>query len=83
MAEKVRSTGQGEVFRAEDTDDFVRAAREILSRPKDYRAAYDTGLLEAWTWEAQARILDGVYRRVAGLSPSDTDAPMAAASYQP
>lgn len=65
MAETVRRTGQGEVFRAEDTDDFVRAVRAVLADPARHRAAYDTpGLLDAWTWQAQADVLDGVYRRL-------------------
>ncbi|WBB71774.1 glycosyltransferase family 4 protein [Micromonospora sp. WMMD1128] len=65
MAETVRSTGQGEVFRAEDVPDYVRAVREVLADPKRYRQAYDRpGLLDGWTWEAQAAVLDGVYRRL-------------------
>lgn len=65
MAAKVRETGQGEVFRAEDTADFVRAALAVLDDPAAYRRAYDRpGLLAQWTWEAQADILDGVYRRL-------------------
>ncbi len=63
MADTVRSTGQGEVFRAGDVDDFVRAVRSVLADPERYRAAYDKpGLLAGWTWEAQAEVLDGVYR---------------------
>ncbi|MFI6819919.1 glycosyltransferase family 4 protein [Micromonospora sp. NPDC050187] len=65
MADTVRSTGQGEVFRAEDVTDFVRAVTTVLGDPERYRAAYDRpGLLESWTWEAQAEVLDGVYRRL-------------------
>jgi glycogen(starch) synthase len=65
MAEMVRSTGQGEVFRATDGDDFVRAVQAVLADPERYRAAYDKpGLLAGWTWEAQAEVLDGVYRRL-------------------
>nr|WP_091653552.1 glycosyltransferase [Micromonospora pallida] len=65
MAETVRRTGQGEVFRAEDVADYVRAVREVLADPKRYRAAYDQpGLLERWTWEAQAEVLDEVYSRL-------------------
>jgi glycogen synthase len=65
MAEVTRSTGQGEVFTAEDVDDYVRAVRAVLSDPKRYRAAYDNpGLLEEWTWEAQAGVLDQVYDRL-------------------
>jgi glycogen synthase len=62
MAEQTRATGQGEVFRAGDTADYVRAVRAVLADPGRYRAAYDVpGLLAAWTWEKQADVLDGVY----------------------
>ncbi|KKK05442.1 glycosyltransferase [Micromonospora sp. HK10] len=65
MAGTVRDTGQGEVFRAEDVADYVRAVRAVLADPDRYRAAYDRpGLLESWTWEAQAEVLDAVYRRL-------------------
>ncbi|MEE6311669.1 glycosyltransferase family 4 protein [Plantactinospora veratri] len=65
MAATVRSTGQGEVFRAQDVQDYIRAVRAVLADPARYRAAYDRpGLLESWTWEAQARVLEGVYRRL-------------------
>ncbi|MER7459758.1 glycosyltransferase family 4 protein [Micromonospora sp. NPDC126480] len=79
MAEMVRTTGQGEVFRAKDVDDYVRAVRAVLADPARYRAAYDRpGLLEEWTWEAQAKVLDGVYRRLvpgkAPALPSDDEA---------
>ncbi|WP_144118996.1 glycosyltransferase family 4 protein [Catellatospora sichuanensis] len=62
MAETTRATGQGEVFRAQDITDYVRAVKAVLADPQRYRAAYDApGLLENWTWEAQARTLDAVY----------------------
>ncbi|MFE9201834.1 glycosyltransferase family 4 protein [Micromonospora sp. NPDC007230] len=67
MAETARSTGQGEVFKAQDVADFVRAVRAVLADPARYRAAYDRpGLLERWTWERQAEVLDGVYTRLLG-----------------
>lgn len=67
MAETVGNTGQGEVFRAEDVDDFVRAVEVVLADPERYRSAYDRpGLLENWTWEAQAEVLDRLY---SGLLP--------------
>ncbi|MEU4380818.1 glycosyltransferase family 4 protein [Micromonospora echinofusca] len=73
MAETVRSTGQGEVFRAEDVGDFVRVVRGVLADPGRYREVYERpGLLESWTWEAQARVLDGVYSR---LLPDHPPAP--------
>ncbi|GGK12239.1 hypothetical protein GCM10010124_00940 [Pilimelia terevasa] len=65
MAGTVEATGQGEVFRAEDTSDYVRAVKSVLADPQRYRAAYDTpGLLEAWTWRAQVDVLDDLYRRL-------------------
>jgi glycogen synthase len=65
MATTVRATGQGEVFRARDVDDFVRATRKVLADPQRYRAAYTEQLLSGWTWEAQAQKIDEIYRRVA------------------
>ncbi|WEH33347.1 glycosyltransferase family 4 protein [Streptomyces sp. AM 4-1-1] len=80
MAEMVRSTGQGEVFRAQDTEDYVRAVRAVLADPERYRAAYDKpGLLEKWTWEAQAEVLDGIYSR---LLPDRPRLPAAASEPQ-
>jgi glycosyltransferase involved in cell wall biosynthesis len=65
MAATTREIGQGEVFRAGDLEDFLRAVKAILADPKRYRAAYDRpGLLEEWTWEQQAVVLDGVYERL-------------------
>lgn len=65
MAQMVRSTGQGEVFRAEDLQDYLRAVRAVLADPQKYRTAYDRpGQLSEWTWRRQAEILDGVYERL-------------------
>lgn len=62
MSETVRQTGQGEVFVAEDVDDYLRAAKALLADPERYRRAYDQlGLLEDWTWEKQAEQLDRIY----------------------
>lgn len=65
MAETVRGTGQGEVFRAGDVNDYVRAVRAVLADPARYRAAYDKpGLLDGWTWAAQAKIVEDTYTRL-------------------
>jgi glycogen(starch) synthase len=73
MADMTRKTGQGEVFVASDLDDYVRAVKSILADPRRYRAAYDApGLLDVWTWEAQAEALDRVYT---DLLPDQPPAP--------
>nr|BFF23498.1 hypothetical protein GCM10025732_14630 [Glycomyces mayteni] len=65
MGSMVRATGQGEVFAAEDAADFARAAQAVLADPERYRKAYDGAVdLDAWTWERQAEVLEGVYRRL-------------------
>ncbi|HKE67340.1 MAG TPA: glycosyltransferase family 4 protein [Micromonosporaceae bacterium] len=72
MADTVRATGQGEVFRADDVADYVRAMRAVLADPAKYRSAYDApGLLDSWTWEAQAEALDGVYRSLLDTPAGD------------
>ncbi|MGI8457407.1 MAG: glycosyltransferase family 4 protein [Propionibacteriaceae bacterium] len=65
MAATVRATGQGEVFAAGSVEDFARAVTVVLDNPEAYRTAYDQpDLLPAWTWEAAADTLDGVYSRL-------------------
>jgi glycosyltransferase involved in cell wall biosynthesis len=65
MSATVRATGQGEVFTAEDVVDYIRAVRTVLDDPERYRSAYDKpGLLDGWTWAAQAEVLNSVYRRL-------------------
>ncbi|MEV6176030.1 glycosyltransferase family 4 protein [Streptomyces sp. NPDC052016] len=65
MAEMVEKTGQGEVFKAQDVEDYVRAVKAVLADPERYRKAYeDPELLEKWTWEAQAVVLDEIYSRL-------------------
>jgi glycosyltransferase involved in cell wall biosynthesis len=65
MGMTTRELGQGEVFRAEDIEDYVRTVKLVLSDLPRYRQAYDRpGLLETWTWEAQSKVLDDVYTRL-------------------
>jgi glycogen(starch) synthase len=80
MAAMVRSTNQGEVFKAQDLDDFVRVVRLVLADPDKYRAAYKEELLLSWTWEAQAAVLDQVYSGLvpaaaAASEPAGTESP--------
>ncbi len=73
MAALVRETGQGEVFRAEDLDDFVRAAKSVLTDPDAYREAYERRVpLHEWTWAEQGRRLTDLYREM--LDRSNTEA---------
>jgi glycosyltransferase involved in cell wall biosynthesis len=65
MAETVTRTGQGEVFQAGNLDDFVRATKAVLADPERYRAAYrQPGLLQQWSWENSADVLDEVYTKL-------------------
>ncbi|WP_455565754.1 glycosyltransferase family 4 protein [Micromonospora maritima] len=74
MADTVRATGQGEVFRARDAADLARAVRAVLADPRRYRAVYDgpDSPLRGWTWEAQAERLDALYRRLLTPTPAPT-----------
>jgi glycosyltransferase involved in cell wall biosynthesis len=65
MAHMTAQTGQGEVFEADNRDSFVAAVRAVVEKPDRYRKVYaDPALLEQWTWEAQAAILDSVYQKL-------------------
>ncbi|MFD2767064.1 glycosyltransferase [Micromonospora eburnea] len=76
MAQTVRATGQGEVFRARDVADLVRAVRAVLAAPDRYRAAYEgpQSPLPGWTWEAQAERLEALYQRLLADDPTSTEA---------
>ncbi len=46
--------------------DYVRAVELVLADLPRYRGRVrPAGLLDEWTWEAQAEVLDGVYARLA------------------
>ncbi len=69
MSAEVKRLGNGEVFIAEDVDDFVRAARAIFADPAKYRAAYTDDVLSARSWERQAEILLSTYNTISNASP--------------
>ncbi|QLQ40415.2 glycosyltransferase family 4 protein [Micromonospora robiginosa] len=77
MADTVRATGQGEVFRARDAADLARAVRAVLADPARYRAAYQApdSPLPTWTWESQAERLNALYRHLLTPSPAPTPTP--------
>jgi glycogen synthase len=71
MAQMVRSTGQGEVYEADDVQDYVRAVKRVLADPEKYRAAYEkAGVLDQWNWQAQFANLEKVYSRLVPSVPS-------------
>lgn len=71
MAETTRRLGIGEVFAAGDAADLARAAAKVFADPDRYRAALTaSGVLDSWTWEAQADTLDEVYRELLGRGPA-------------
>jgi glycosyltransferase involved in cell wall biosynthesis len=69
MSAEVVKLGNGEVFVAEDVEDFVRAAKLVLANPNRYRAAYTAEVLSERSWERQAEILLDTYNHIAGVSP--------------
>ncbi|MEV7236520.1 glycosyltransferase family 4 protein [Streptomyces sp. NPDC051020] len=70
MGAMAAKTGQGEVFKADDVQDYIRAVKAVLAEPKKYRDVYgEPGLLDQWTWEAQAEALDEVYTKLLPARP--------------
>ena len=73
MAAEVHRLGNGEVFEALNTDDFVRAVRAVLAKKSTYQAAYTDEVLSERSWERQAENLLAIYNRVAGVSPAERE----------
>jgi glycogen(starch) synthase len=69
MSAEVRRLGNGEVFIAEDVEDFIRAAKAILADPAKYRAAYTEQVLSERSWERQAEVLLTTYNEIASANP--------------
>lgn len=67
MAAATLSLGNGEVFRAGDTADFVRAVGAVLTNRPRYRRAYERSpMLGQWSWQHQSGPLLEVYARLTG-----------------
>ena len=67
MAAATLELGNGEVFRAGDTADFVRAVGAVLTNPKRYRKAYDRDdVLRQWSWQTESVPLLDLYARLLG-----------------
>ncbi|MBM9504644.1 glycosyltransferase family 4 protein [Streptomyces sp. KK5PA1] len=70
MANATLELGNGEVFRARDTADFVRAVGAVLTNPKRYRKAYDrVDVLRQWSWQTESAPLIDLYARLLGPRP--------------
>ena len=65
QAEFVRDHGVGEVHLAGDAADLAAAVRRALERREQIRVAMaDPTLLARYTWQAQARVLQRLYREL-------------------
>lgn len=65
MSDEVTRVGNGEVFRSEDGKDLARAVGMILNDRGRYTEAYDRpGMLDEWSWEAQAEKYVVLYERL-------------------
>lgn len=80
QAEFVRRHELGEVHTAGDGADLARAVERVLADRDRIRARMaDPALRQAYTWQAQARVLQGVYRDLLPEAPW-TDVAAAAAA---
>ena len=70
MGAEVLRLGNGEVFKAQDVDDFIQATRTVLSNLDKYRIVYTETVLAERSWERQADNLVSIYNRIAGVSPT-------------
>ncbi|MBV9025264.1 MAG: glycosyltransferase family 4 protein [Streptomycetaceae bacterium] len=65
MAAATLKLGNGEVFRARDTADFVRAVGAVLTNERRYRKAYErSDMLRQWSWQVQSVPLLDTYARL-------------------
>ncbi len=65
QADFVREHGLGEVHLAGDGADLAAAVTRALERREEIRARMaDPGLLARYTWDAQAQVLQGLYREL-------------------
>ncbi|MGP3638509.1 glycosyltransferase family 4 protein [Streptomyces sp. 24-1644] len=65
MADEVTRVGNGEVFRSEDHKDLARAVGMILNDRDRYTKPYEQpGMLDEWSWEAQAEKYVVLYERL-------------------
>ena len=70
MAAEVKRLGNGEVFIAEDVEDFAAAVKKVLANKAQYQSAYTDEVLRARSWEMQAENLVKIYTRIANAKPT-------------
>jgi glycosyltransferase involved in cell wall biosynthesis len=73
MSEEVRKLGNGEVFTAENVDEFVIAAQKIFSHIDEYKSVYTPGILKDRSWEKQGENLAKIYSEISGKEPRQRD----------
>ncbi|MGW8886816.1 glycosyltransferase family 4 protein [Streptomyces sp. NPDC055749] len=65
MSDEITRVGNGEIFRSEDSKDLARAMALILKDRARYTAPYEQpGMLDEWSWEAQAEKYVVLYERL-------------------
>jgi glycosyltransferase involved in cell wall biosynthesis len=69
MAAEVRRLGNGEVFEAENVEDFTKAVEKLLDNKVRYQSAYTDEVLKERSWERQAENLVSIYNRIANVAP--------------
>lgn len=70
MAAEVKRLGNGEVFIAEDVDDFAAAVKKVLADKTRYQNVYTEKVLLERSWELQAENLIKIYNRIADAKPT-------------
>jgi glycosyltransferase involved in cell wall biosynthesis len=70
MAAEVKRLGNGEVFVAQDVEDFAAAVRKVLGNKAKYQSVYSDEVLKERSWELQAENLVKIYNRIADAKPT-------------
>jgi len=70
MAAEVKRLGNGEVFIAEDVEDFAAAVKRVLANKAQYQGVYTEEVLRERSWEMQAENLVQIYNRIVNVNPT-------------
>ncbi len=69
LSEFVERHGIGEVFRADDSEDFAAAVTRALAKRDELRGRITESMLDELSWERQSDGLLRLYREVSGVAP--------------